>query len=178
MLKKDSPNSLNHEQISSSTIEAIPQEISHRELADKVMAGKRLTSAEKSEIYRLLTGFKPNRKRKLTKLDVRNANLAADYLTQASEANGKLSDTRSTLAKQYELPGLENCSNETFYKAVSRGIEILGDHCSKQLDIIKKNPGLNSNEKDELFDMIESFLDSEKKYTSKSNRTISKTDSM
>lgn len=159
----------------SSTMKEILQEFNHRELAEKVMAGKRLKISERNEIYCLLTGEQPNRKRKWTKSDVRNAHLTADYLTQASEEKGDLSDIRKALAKEYQLPGLENCSAETFYKAVRRGIEVLGAHCSTQLDLIENNLELGSEETADLFDPIGHFLDSQKKYTNKSNRTISKT---
>lgn len=149
------------------------ESMDRRELAKKVLAGKRLTTAEKHLIYSLLTGETAEKKRKLTKNDVRNANLAADYLIRASEERGDLSEIRATLAKQYNLPGLEECSSETFYKAVRRGIDVLGAHCAKQLDMIDKNQMQGSIDKNDLLEMIGSFLESEQKYKLKSNRNLS-----
>jgi hypothetical protein len=104
-------------------------------LADKVLCGRKLTMPEKQEIAYFLTGrpvHPPKKGRPST--NARDFFLAMRWYDEKKTRKGQPSIIRDRLIKEF---GLENSEN-SFYMAVKRGLEIGKKRVLSDLEILKK----------------------------------------
>lgn len=108
------------------------------ELADKMLSGVKLTTADKKTIYWLLTGSTaPNTRKGRPSSKYRDIRLAIDFLSMKFQESKKVSIIIKKLGKLYGLPGLETVQAATFYKALNKGIALLEENTAQWVEAIE-----------------------------------------
>lgn len=96
-------------------------------LAEKLIHGEKMTKTEKRQIYKYLTGEDaPQGMKRGRRAEIyRDIGIAMDYIAARAEGEEKAKDVRKKLAKLYDLNGLTDVLDDTFYKAFHNGLALL-----------------------------------------------------
>lgn len=144
------------------------------ELANKLIPAKGITTAEKAEIYKFLTGMDyPAKRGRPSEID-RNMKAALDFLSLMGETAESKDDIMRSLASLYNLPGGEKSANSSvreiddvnFNKIIVQQLDRVESYLIQYVDAVE-NGLLASNA--EIYKNSKTCLKGLEKYRARKN---------